>query len=409
MDITTLGLQDPTQTFQKWYGVTQPLRDMRAQEKQDAIDQSKMAILQQNADLERQKMEAEAARQAELNAAFQEVQKNDTAENRKKFVMLHSGPDAEKMSTALNSLDQQTRENMALGVGQVLSAIQNGQPQIGFDILSKQAEGYRASGQEDKAKQTEAIIEAGKLNPNFVVDYYKGILPFFPEGQKVYDQLNENLAAPGDRALTEADTRLKNADAALKEIEAGLKKTGAVTPEKRFEQEEKLRKDYQTRTGVYNELGSTFDNLTASAASGTAAGDIALITSFMKMLDPGSVVRETEFAKAQDTGGLFVQLQGMLEKAKSGRLFPDSPEGKKQRQDYVDLAGKYYKSAEKKKDSDFKLIERVANGYGLDMAKIVPDEVERGAPSLTGVPATTGTPAAKPAATTPQKKVTVDF
>ena len=33
-----------------------------------------------------------------------------------------------------------------------------------------------------------------------------------------------------------------------------------------------------------------------------------MITGFMKMLDPGSVVRETEFATARDTAGLFERL-----------------------------------------------------------------------------------------------------
>ena len=44
------------------------------------------------------------------------------------------------------------------------------------------------------------------------------------------------------------------------------------------------------------------------------AADLALIFSFMKMLDPRSVVREVEFAQARDTGGAIT---GLYLKAKS--------------------------------------------------------------------------------------------
>jgi hypothetical protein len=159
-----------------------------------------------------------------------------------------------------------------------------------------------------------------------------------------------------------ASTRKLNTEIqkAAVELEA-LKATGGRDPEKTFAQEEKIRKEWQGRSKMYSELQGTFNTLQASASSANGPGDIALITGFMKMLDPGSVVRETEFATARDTAGLFTQLQNRLEKAQNGQLL--SP---KQRQEYVALSQKYLDSAQKKADQEKKDLGIVVKNYRLN-------------------------------------------
>lgn len=137
--------------------------------------------------------------------------------------------------------------------------------------------------------------------------------------------------------------------------------TGGVDPEKKFTQEEKIRKEWQGRTKVYGELQGTYNNIQASSAAGTGAGDIALITGFMKMLDPGSVVRETEFATARDTAGLFAQLENRLQKAQNGQLL--QPEQRKQ---YVSLAKQYLEAAQKKAEQEKKDLNAVVKNYKLN-------------------------------------------
>ena len=144
---------------------------------------------------------------------------------------------------------------------------------------------------------------------------------------------------------------------------SALEATGGVDPEKKFTQEEKIRKEYQARTKVYGELGTIFSNLKSSADSETGPGDIALITGFMKMLDPGSVVRETEFATARDTAGLYARLLNTSQKLQSGQLFEI---GSKQRKEYVDLARQYLNSAEKKAEQEKKDLAIVVKNYKLN-------------------------------------------
>jgi hypothetical protein len=152
---------------------------------------------------------------------------------------------------------------------------------------------------------------------------------------------------------------LESQKAAL-ELEA-LKSTGGLDPTKTFEQEDKLRKEFQGRTKVYGELGTTFNNIQSSATAKTGPGDIALITGFMKMLDPGSVVRETEFATARDTAGLYTRLENSLKKAESGQFLQP-----KQREEFVNLAREYYKSAQKKAEEDKKALGVVVKNYRLN-------------------------------------------
>jgi hypothetical protein len=150
---------------------------------------------------------------------------------------------------------------------------------------------------------------------------------------------------------------------------AALQATGGRDPEKTFAQEEKIRKEWQGRSKMYSELQGTFNTLQASASSANGPGDIALITGFMKMLDPGSVVRETEFATARDTAGLFTQLQNRLEKAQNGQLL--SP---KQRQEYVALSQKYLDSAQKKANQEKKDLGIVVKNYRLNPENVFGSE-----------------------------------
>ena len=166
------------------------------------------------------------------------------------------------------------------------------------------------------------------------------------------------------------------------ELEA-LKASGGLDPAKTFEQEEKLRKEFQGRTKVYGELGTTYQNMKSSSEAKNGPGDIALITGFMKMLDPGSVVRETEFATARDTAGLYERLQNQATKLQSGQLFAlDS----KQRNEYVNLAKQYLDSAQKKAGDDKTALGVVVKNYRLNPDNVFgPETAAAPAPSPNSV------------------------
>jgi hypothetical protein len=95
---------------------------------------------------------------------------------------------------------------------------------------------------------------------------------------------------------------------------------------KTFDQEHKLRTQFGS-AGEVKDLASvqshvsTIGRIAGKAANGekvSAADDIALIFAFMKMLDPGSVVREGEFANAQNTASIPDRIRNSYNKALRG-------------------------------------------------------------------------------------------
>lgn len=265
--------------------------------------------------------------------------------------------------------------------------------QMGATLNQMNPEGFKkmldniASQRSAEAVQRKATAEAGKAESE-------------AEKAKVESQYLEREKIAGlkqkaaDLGLTQAttnkvltETRKLSSEAAgaALELEA-LKRGGGIPPAKAFEQEEKLRKEYRTRTQTYQDLSSTFANLKASAAIESGPGDIALITGFMKMLDPGSVVRETEFATARDTAGLYANLQNRLEKAKNGKFL-----NAEQRQEYIALSQKYFDAAQAKAKEEKKALQLVVKNYKLNSENVF------GEPSSSSVP------------TAQQRNISVDF
>jgi hypothetical protein len=99
-------------------------------------------------------------------------------------------------------------------------------------------------------------------------------------------------------------------------------------------------------------IAEQYGNVESASRIDTAAGDLKLIFSYMKMLDPGSTVREGEFANAQNAAGIPDQIRNLYNRANKGtRLNP------RQRQDFL-------AQAKSTMDSQRKLLEGVKSRYG---------------------------------------------
>jgi hypothetical protein len=102
-----------------------------------------------------------------------------------------------------------------------------------------------------------------------------------------------------------------------------------------FDRSKKIRDRHDKLSGEFIKVRDSFDRVRESEQ--TAAGDIALIFNYMKMLDPGSVVRESEFATAQNTGGIDDRVWNSYNRLLTGeRLNP------KQRKEFESQAEKLF-------------------------------------------------------------------
>lgn len=91
----------------------------------------------------------------------------------------------------------------------------------------------------------------------------------------------------------------------------------------RWTVEDRMADDYRGEAKMPHSILQSFNALRATASRTDAPSDVAFIYQYMKMLDPTSVVREGEFAMAQNAAGVPDQVRNMYNKAVSGqRLNP---------------------------------------------------------------------------------------
>lgn len=106
-----------------------------------------------------------------------------------------------------------------------------------------------------------------------------------------------------------------------------------------FKNSATLRKEFDALPEVkqFKEVSTAFDKIQRAAKVPSAAGDLSLIFGYMKMLDPGSTVREGEFANAQNAGGVGDRIVAQYNRVKDGeRLSGD------QRADFLRQAEELY-------------------------------------------------------------------
>jgi hypothetical protein len=106
---------------------------------------------------------------------------------------------------------------------------------------------------------------------------------------------------------------------------------------------DKFITDFGNEKTIQNlSIAGSFLNQMNSLGVGTpeykASDDIALIFSFMKTLDPGSTVREGEFATASNAGGIPDRIVATYNKALKGEFLADD----EQRNNFINTAKKSY-------------------------------------------------------------------
>lgn len=157
----------------------------------------------------------------------------------------------------------------------------------------------------------------------------KGLLP--KEGGGFEFSPEKKAEQEAELGYKKAQTSSLLAEAMKKKSEVGKKPM--TDPELKAATD--LRKEFQSRQGVkdFNTIETAYRKIEQAEKNPSAAGDLSLIFSYMKILDPGSTVREGEFANAQNAAGVPEQVMNLYNRAKSGeRLNPS------QRKDFINQA-----------------------------------------------------------------------
>jgi hypothetical protein len=129
-----------------------------------------------------------------------------------------------------------------------------------------------------------------------------------------------------------------------------------------------LRKEFNDLPAVKNfgQVSGAYQKIQKAAANPSPAGDLNLIFGYMKLLDPGSTVREGEFANAQNAGGIDSKIANLYNQALQGtRLSPE------QRADFMQQAQDLYGVHEGQFREATTRYSAYAKKYGVDPGEVV--------------------------------------
>lgn len=316
---------------------------------------------------------------------------------------------ADQVKVSLQALNDQQRKNKINQLLPVFAALKSNNVVVAKQQLDENIAAARNSGKENEARMMEQIKSNLDMGPEgikgaatsaglFLYEADPAKFKTIMEAMKIQgEEARATELQPGEIKKQQAELIKSGVDAGLTEQQAlktaaetkklgvdtqktlmemaALEKQGGIPKEKLFDLEMNMRKDITSRTKNYWEAVDANSKLQTAAQDSSGAGDIALVYSFMKMLDPGSVVRETEFATAARVSGLLQELKNKAKKLKSGEFLSPA-----ERKKYAQLSSQFMQSTEKLRNRIIKEYDPAIKNYGLNKENIIGAEPQAETP-----------------------------
>lgn len=142
-----------------------------------------------------------------------------------------------------------------------------------------------------------------------------------------------------EKDITGRQRYVDSGEYVFKDIDKGYQKPEDATKRETeiFKRATTLRKEFVANSKDFVKVRDSYNRIEASAKDPSPAGDLALIFNYMKVLDPGSTVREGEFATAESSGSVPSRISAKYNKILEGeRLAPE------QRKDFLKRSKSLY-------------------------------------------------------------------
>lgn len=199
--------------------------------------------------------------------------------------------------------------------------------------------------------------------PKTLDERMQSISGMSPENQKTI------LTKYADNLFKEKEAPMTKYQQARIGIELSkLGKPDATTDFKKFTLANQLRSQFLSQSKDYQAIRDSYGRLAEGAANPSAAGDIAMVFNYMKMLDPSSVVRESEYATAANAAGIPERVRNQYNKALSGQSLTPA-----QRNDFIKTASNLFNVQSKQHEKRVKEYDTLSSKYGLDPSLVTLD------------------------------------
>jgi len=228
---------------------------------------------------------------------------------------------------------------------------------------------YAPAGRAADASAQEKLTATNQTKAWLHAQGFDDLIPLVDQGKgaealvSAYQMKAERAKAPEAKYQEVGGKLVKIAGDTVTEAYDPYASTGGVNPKDGFGYEKDLYAQYSSSDPIKNfeTVKGAYERVRQSAALDTGAGDMGLIYGYMKMLDPGSVVRESEFAMAAQTGSYGEQIQGLVQRVLTGERLTQS-----QRDAFKQAAEKLYQEAAGNVEAINQQFTDRATRYGVD-------------------------------------------
>ncbi len=178
-----------------------------------------------------------------------------------------------------------------------------------------------------------------------------------------------DIMTPDGKGGYMPNTPLIGAKAAI--AKSGASSVSVNTGQKGFDNTLKMRSEFRNEPiyKAHQEMQSAHSQITQSLKQASPAGDLAGATKLMKLLDPGSVVRESELGMAMAASGLMDRVQNYAQNVVNGtKLTPT------QRADFQKLGDALFGESVKHFNAKRGEYQGIAERNGLPIRDVIGDE-----------------------------------
>ena len=191
--------------------------------------------------------------------------------------------------------------------------------------------------------KTHNVAEGGTLQRGTLEGGFETVAQGKPKLPDAVDAAVAFLGLQGkDPKNWTAQERAAVENKAMEYKRSGATNVSVNTGQKGFDNTLKLRTDFRSEPTykAFQEVDSAYRQITEGLNAKSPAGDLAAATKFMKLLDPGSVVRESELNMAMQATGKLDQAKTYAQSIINGTKLSE-----KQRADFRSMSNDLFNAA----------------------------------------------------------------
>ena len=427
-DIMNFQFQNPMQTF---LAMSQFGTGLQQQREQGVTARINAMMLEKKLEAEKAAAEQAAVQQEKINELMGRLRKPGATRNDYlELAMFLPKDQAKAIQDSVAGMREEEQAAALRESAEIFSAFKGGRSDLAAQMIRRQAEAERASGNEQGASLAEEwvkMIDSGEDGAKAVEAMFGFQIAQMPGGDKVMDGITKleqerrtAIQFPILQQQKEAEMRKAKSEAEKSEIEAkyaekvqiaeleakaaevGLKEAqknkyitetknlsdefadlllekaakearGGLDAKDIMDLEDGLRKEVDAGSKDFRLIDSQYQIIKGS--SDTGPGDLARIFAFMKAIDPTSAVREGEQASAANAGGVPSAIWSIYNKALgAGKLSPQL------RAEFTREAEKIWKIAKAKNDLIMSRAEVIIRNRKLNRDNVFAPEEQAPAP-----------------------------